>query len=126
MLSLHKPYEAYRQASFDARLLGSSREELVVFCLEDFIDNLGQLELADNRLDHAARSKAITRCVTALTALELGIDRTAEMGATLAQFYGSAKNTLMNCIRQTDTNSVATMKADFSDIAKVFRETASR
>ncbi|EDL49946.1 flagellar protein FliS [Erythrobacter sp. SD-21] len=125
MLSRAKPRDAYRQASFDARLLGSSRDELVLFCLEDFIDNLGQLELADRRFDHAARSRAITRCVTALTALELGIDRSAEMGATLAQFYGSAKNTLLNSIRQTDQGSVDSMKADFGDIANAFRQAMS-
>lgn len=122
MLSRSKPCEAYREASFDARLLGSSRDELVLFCLEDFIENLRQLELADSRFDSSARSRAITRCVTALTALELGIDRTAEMGATLAQFYGSAKNTLLDCIRQTNETSVAVMKEDFGDIAKAFRQ----
>lgn len=122
MLSRSRPSEAYREASFDARLLGSSRDELVLFCLEDFIENLGQLELADSRFDPSARSRAITRCVTALTALELGIDRTAEMGVTLAQFYGSAKNTLMDCIRQTDQKSVAVMKQDFGDIAGAFRQ----
>lgn len=121
MLSRSKPNEAYRQASFDARLLGSSRDELVIFCLEDFIENLGRLELADARCDSTGRSRAITRCVTALTALELGIDRNAELGASLAHLYGSAKAVLLNSIRTTDVATIAAIKNDFGDIARAFR-----
>lgn len=126
MLSRSKPCEAYRQASFDARLLGSTRHELVLFCLEEFLENLGQLELADRRFDAAARSRAITRCVTALTALELGIDRTVAMGSTLSQFYGAAKNNLMDSIRQTDDVAISAMKSDFCDIAEAFRKATVR
>ena len=72
-------------------------------------------------VDRQARSRAITRCVTALTALELGIDRNAEMGATLAQFYGSAKSTLLDSIRQTDARAIAGLKTDFGEIAGAFR-----
>ncbi|MBX7481887.1 flagellar protein FliS [Qipengyuania qiaonensis] len=121
MLSRSKPNEAYRQASFDARLLGSSRDDLVIFCLEDFIENLGRLELADARCDSVGRSRAITRCVTALTALELGIDRKAELGASLAHLYGSAKKVLLNSIRTTDVANIAVIKSDFSEIASAFR-----
>ncbi len=121
MLSCCKPNEAYRQTHFEARLLGSSREELVLFCLEDLLDNLRHLELADSREDRAGRSRKITRCVTALTALELGIDRNAEMGAPLAQFYGSAKSILLDSIRQTDLRAIAALKTDFSEIAGAFR-----
>jgi flagellar protein FliS len=121
MLSRSKPNEAYRQASFDARLLGSSRDELVIFCLEDFLENLGHLQLADARCDSTGRSRAITRCVTALTALELGIDRSAELGASLAHLYGSAKGVLLSSIRATDTASISAIKNDFSEIANAFR-----
>ncbi|GMM93552.1 flagellar protein FliS [Qipengyuania sp. MTN3-11] len=121
MLSRSRPDEAYREASFDVRLLGSSREELVLFCLEDFLENIARLELADAKEDRAARSRAITRCVTALTALELGIDRSAEMGDALAQFYGSAKSTLLDSIRHTDGAAIATLKADFGEVAGAFR-----
>ncbi len=122
MLSRSKPNEAYRQTNFEARLLGSSREELVLFCLEDLLDSMRHLELADSRKDRAGRSRAITRCVTALTALELGIDRNAEMGAPLAQFYGSAKSILLDSIRQTDAQAISALRTDFSEIAGAFRE----
>lgn len=116
MLARAKPTEAYRQASFDARLMGASREDLVIFCIEDLLDNLGALELAEARRDPAARSRALTRGVTALTALELGVDRTAELSDSLLQFYGAAKSVLLDSIRATDLNQISLLKDDFSEV----------
>ena len=121
MLARTHPSDAYRQSAFDARLMGSRSGDLVIFCLEDFVENLGALELAQKRGDPAARSKALTRCVTALTALELGIDREADLADSLLQFYGSAKADLLDSIRQTDMAKVAQLRADFSEIIKAFK-----
>lgn len=121
MLARSQPADAYREANFDARLMGGSRDDLVIFCIEDLIANLGALEIAEARGDRAARSKALTRCVTALTALELGVDREAEMAANLLQFYGAAKISLLDSVRETDLTNIAAMKQDFRDIAKAMR-----
>ncbi len=117
MLARSQPADAYREANFDARLMGGSRDDLVIFCIEDLVASLGALEIAEARGDRAARSKALTRCVTALTALELGIDREAEMAASLLQFYGAAKVSLLDSVRATDLANIAAMKQDFRDIA---------
>ncbi len=117
MLARSQPADAYRQANFDARLMGGSRDDLVIFCIEDLIANLGALEIAEARSDRAARSKTLTRCVTALTALELGIDRDAELATSLLQFYGAAKASLLDSIRETDLANIAALKQDFRDIA---------
>ncbi len=124
MLSCPKPNEAYRQSSFEARLLGSSRNDLIIFCLEDFLENLVSLELADARGDSAGRSRAITRSITALTALELGLDRQAALSDSLAHLYSSAKNVLLNSVRHTDKANIAAIKRDFSEIAEAFRKAA--
>ncbi|MEO1969662.1 MAG: flagellar protein FliS [Sphingomonadaceae bacterium] len=122
MLSLTQPGDAYRQSAFDARLMGADRDDLVIFCLEDLVHNLGALELAEQRGDPAARSRALTRGVTALTALEIGIDREAQLADSLLQFYGSAKATLLDSVRGIDLARIAALKADFSDIAQAFRK----
>lgn len=121
MLARTQPADAYREANFDARLMGGSRDDLVIFCIEDLVANLGALEIAEARADRAARSKALTRCVTVLTALELGIDRGAEMAANLLQFYGAAKASLLDSVRETDLGNIAAMKQDFRDIAKAMQ-----
>ena len=86
MLARAKPGEAYRQSNFDVRLMASDRDDLVLICLDDLIENLGVLEIVEQRDDRAARSRTLTRCVTALTALEMGIDR--EMQRTDGTWVG--------------------------------------
>lgn len=121
MLARTQPADAYREANFDARLMGGSRDDLVIFCIEDLIANLGALEIAEARSDRSARSKALTRCVTVLTALELGIDREAALATSLLQFYGAAKVSLLDSVRETDLGNVAAMKQDFRDIAQAMQ-----
>jgi len=120
MLARTKPRDAYREADFDARLMGSSRENLVLFCIEDFIQTLGALEFAETRGDRAARSRSLTRAITALTALELGVDRTAPMADSLLHFYGGAKLLLLDSIREIDLSRIAELRQDFRDVAVAF------
>ena len=120
MLARTKPRDAYREADFDARLMGSSRENLVLFCIEDFVQTLGALEIAEARRDRAARSRSLTRAITALTALERGVDRTAPMAESLLHFYGAAKLLLLDSIRVVDLRRIAELKQDFRDIAVAF------
>lgn len=120
MLARTKPREAYREADFDARLMGSSRENLVLFCIEDFVQTLGALEQAETRNDPAGRSRALTRAVTALTALELGVDRSAPMADSLLHFYGAAKMLLLDSVRAVDLRRIGELRQDFRDIAAAF------
>ena len=63
----------------------------------------------------------LTRCVTALTALEIGIDREAEMADSLAQFYGAAKSMLLDSIRAIDLEQIAQLRGDLREISAAFR-----
>ena len=121
MLARAKPGEAYRQSNFDVRLMASDRDDLVLICLDDLIENLGVLEIVEQRDDRAARSRTLTRCVTALTALEMGIDREAELASSLAQFYGAAKNLMLDSIRALDLGKVRQLRDDLREIAFAFR-----
>ena len=121
MLARAQPGEAYRQSNFNKRLMVSERDDLVLFCLDDLVENLGVLEIAEARGDRAARSRSLTRCVTALTALEIGIDREAEMASSLMQFYGAAKGLLLDSVRNVDLDKIAQLRADMREIANAFR-----
>ena len=114
-------HEAYRQSNFDVRLMASDRDDLVLICLDDLIENLGVLEIVEQRDDRAARSRTLTRCVTALTALEMGIDREAELASSLAHFYGAAKNLMLDSIRALDLGKVRQLRDDLREIAFAFR-----
>lgn len=121
MLARAKPYEAYRESHFDARLMASGRDDLVLICMDDLIENLGVLQIVESRNDRAARSRALTRCVTALTALELGVDREAELAESLLQFYGAAKGLLLDSIRECEIEKIAQLRSDMQEIAAAFR-----
>jgi flagellar protein FliS len=121
MLARAKPHEAYRESHFDARLIASGRDDLVLICLEDLIENLGVLQIVEGRADRAVRSRALTRCVTALTALEMGVDRDADLSASLLQFYGAAKSLLLDSIRECDMVQIAQLQSDMTEIATAFR-----
>lgn len=121
MLARARPGDAYRESNFDVRLLASGRDDLVLICLDDLIENLGVLEIAESRGDRTARSRTLTRCVTALTALEMGIDREAELAASLTQFYGAAKGLLLDSIRVIDLQKIGELRADLREIATAFR-----
>lgn len=121
MLAQARPGDAYRESNFDVRLMASTRDDLVLICLDDLIENLGVLEIAETRGDRAARSRTLTRCVTALTALEMGIDREAELASSLMQFYGAAKGLLLDSIRVVDLRQIGDLRSDLTEISAAFR-----
>ena len=118
MLALTDPHEAYRVSEFDARLNGASAAELVTFCLGQVIQGIGSA-LSAHGLGHPAiRSKALTRALTALTALEMGVDQKAPLATALMQLYGSARRTLLDCVLEFRPQVLETIRADFFDILR--------
>ena len=71
MLARHNPQDAYRRVDFDARVTGADPMQLVALCYEHLIAALGTALFAHERADNAAKSTALTRGVSALTALLL-------------------------------------------------------
>lgn len=124
MLASRDPGLAYRRSSFEARLLAATPQDMVIMCLDDFLANLVRFEQADLRDDREARSAALTRCITSLTALEMGVDRASPLGETLLQFYAAAKSALLGMIVSIEVSRLRTIKADFEDICGSFRAAA--
>ena len=124
MLAAQDPKQAYRNSNFEARLLAASPQDMVHLCLDDLLVNLVRFEQADLRDDRASRSAALTRCIAALTALEMGVDRSAPLGGALLQLYMAAKSTLLGMVVSADISSLRTIKSDFEDIRSSFRAAA--
>lgn len=124
MLAARDPGLAYRRSNFEARLLAASAHDMVIMCLEDFLANLVRFEQADARDDREARSSALTRCITSLTALEMGVDRMAPLGDTLLQFYAAAKSALLGMMVTVDRGRLRSIRTDFEDIRGSFRAAA--
>lgn len=124
MLTASDPGLAYRRSSFEARLLAASPQDMVIMCLDDLLANIVRFEQADLRDDRETRSRALTRCITSLTALELGVDRAAPVASALLQFYAAAKSAMLGMVVEVEVSVLRTVKRDFEDIRSSFRAAA--
>lgn len=119
MLAFTDPREAYRRSEIDARVEGGADPaDLVRLCYEQAISGLGLAIIAHERKDPAARSKALTRALSALTALDMGVDRSAPLADALLQLYGAARKAILDSVVSFDAEMLGQVRQDFIDIAK--------
>lgn len=110
------PSEAYRRIDFDARVRGADSRQLVDLCLEQVIGSIGRAVHAQERGDNAAKSAALTRAISALTALQMGIDMANPTAGALVQLYQSARNAILDCVTRFDAQTLMTIRQDFTEI----------
>jgi flagellin-specific chaperone FliS len=119
MLAVTDPREAYRRSEIDARVQGGADPaDLVLLCLEQAIGGLGLAVIAHARKDPAARSKALTRALSAITALDMGVDRSAPLAAALLQLYGAAKRAILDSVVSFDADRLGRVRQDLVDISR--------
>ena len=121
MLALTDPHEAYRRSAFDARVQGGDSAALVQLCLEQAIAGLGSALFAQERGDASLRSKALTRTLTAITALEMGVDRNAPLTQALLQVYGAARKAVLDSVTDFNADLLQPVRQDFLDIESALR-----
>ena len=121
MLALTDPHEAYRRSSIDARVQGGDSAALVQLCLEQAIAGLGSALFAQERGDASLRSKALTRTLTAITALEMGVDRKAPLAQALLQIYGAARQAVLASVTDFKGELLASVRSDFVEIDAALR-----
>src|SRR6185369_3483799 len=117
MIARRTPDAVYRRVDFDARVNGADPMELVGLCYEHLVAALGSALFAHDRKDNAAKSAALTRAVSALTALQLGVKGTEGVAAALLQFYGAAKSALLDSVLAFDPVRIREVRADILEIA---------
>lgn len=119
MLAFTDPREAYRRSEIDARVEGGADPaDLVRLCYEQAIGGLGLAIIAHQRKDPAARSKALTRALSSVTALDMGVDRSAPLAHALLQLYSAAKKAILDSVVAFDSEMLGQVRQDFVDIAK--------
>jgi flagellar protein FliS len=121
MLACNDPYDAYQRVEFDAWVRGASPQELVQICFDQLIIALTTATLANERGDARLKSRAMTRAVTALIALEMGIDRRHEMADVLSEFYGAARKSILASSVNFDREVLSNICDDFSELREAFR-----
>lgn len=118
MTVLTTPTETYRRIDFDARVAGADQHQLVALCLEQLTTALGSAIHAFDRGDNRQKSTALTRALSALTALELGVRGDDPVAAALLRIYAAARRAVLASVPAFDRATIATVRQDFIDIAR--------
>ncbi|MEO5587138.1 MAG: flagellar protein FliS [Novosphingobium sp.] len=124
MLALRNPQEAYRRVDFDARIASAKPGELVVLCLEQFVAATSSALLAHERANNSLKSQAITRALSAVTALQMGLDGNVAISGALAQFYGAARRTLLDSVLRFDVSTIKALRQDFIEVSQALAASA--
>lgn len=113
--------ETYRAVDFDARVRGASPAELTEICFEQLICALGTAMHAHAAHDAATRSHALSRAVSALLALEMGIAGQDGIAATLRDLYARARAAVLASVLEWDEPTLARIRVDFIEIRDAMR-----
>jgi flagellar biosynthetic protein FliS len=122
MHPIRSPHEAYRKVDFDARVAGADPRQLVMLCYEQLGSALGSAIHAAASEDNARKSASLTRALSAITALQMGLDHTQPVALALNSMFESARRTVLDCVIEFDARSLDRLKADFSELASAFRQ----
>ncbi len=118
LLARHPPQDAYRRVEIDARVGGSDPRQLVTLCYEQLIGALGSALHAGQTSDNRGKSQAITKALSALTALQIGVTGDAQVAWALRHLYEATRKALLDSALAFDANSIATIRNDYVDILK--------
>lgn len=122
MLPVTSPQEAYRRVDFDARVSGAGPAELVHLCFDHLVSALGTAVHADRRGDNCLKSRSMTRALTAITALQMGItDGDDPMAGALGQLYEAARRTILDSALAFDAPRITELREDFAEIGAALR-----
>jgi flagellin-specific chaperone FliS len=113
----HSPGEAYRRVDFDARVGTARPAELVALCYDRLIEALGLAVLAHARADASRKSEALTRSLSAVMALRLGISGTDGVAGALHRLYEGAAQTILDSVVNFDAGALRGLREDFREIA---------
>lgn len=118
MLQMRSPHEAYRRVDFDARVAGADPGQLVTLCYEQLIGALGSAIFAHDRNDNLLKSQSLTRALSAITALQLGVSGESSVAQALRQLYEAARRSVLDSALSFDGAALGTIRQDFIDISR--------
>ena len=117
MLAQRNPHAAYRRVEFDARVASANAPELVKMCYEQLISGLGRALVAAERGDNRLKSEGLTRAVSALTALQMGVAGEGAIADALHRLYISARRSVLDSVLAFDTATITQIRQDFIEIS---------
>lgn len=111
------PSELYTRVDLDARIEGSSGQELTGVCFDALISALGRAAHATGRGDRHETVNALARAATIMGGLQRSVDEKAELGDVLIEFYGSISLRLRDLINQPSQRDITELRVDVAEVA---------
>jgi flagellar protein FliS len=124
MLAIRSPNEAYRRVDFDARVEGADPKHLVGMCYEQLVSSLGSAIFAQERGDNSLKSQSLTRALSAVTALQLGVSGENETAQALRHLYEATRRALLDSAMKFDAALLGTIRQDFVEISRAVNAAA--
>jgi flagellin-specific chaperone FliS len=118
MLARKSPQETYRRVDFDARVAGADAPELVALCYEQLVSAIGSAIFANERGDNALKSQSLTRALSAVTALQLGIRGDDGVAGALRTFYDAARRALLENVTAFTPERLHSLRRDVAEVAE--------
>jgi len=118
VLAIRSPHEAYRRVDFDARVEGADPRHLVGLCYEQLVSSLGSAIFAQERSDNSLKSKALTRALSAITALKMGVSGNDATAQALNHLYEAARRAILDSALNFDAKVLGTIRQDFIEISQ--------
>jgi flagellar protein FliS len=118
MLAIRSPHEAYRRIDFDARVEGADPKHLVGLCYEQLVSSLGSAIFAQERSDNSLKSQALTRALSAITALQLGVSGESTTAKALHHLYEATRRAILDSAIQFNGEILGTIRKDFIEISR--------
>ncbi|HEX4846701.1 MAG TPA: flagellar protein FliS [Novosphingobium sp.] len=124
MQILRSPQDVYRKVDLDARIAGADPQQLVLLCYEQLGTALGSAVHAAQAGDNARKSAALTRALSAITALQMGLDPAAPVSAALGTFLDAARQAVLGSVIAFDAGALERLRGDVGELAAAFRKAA--
>lgn len=124
LLARHTPQDAYRRVEFDARIGGSDPRQLVTLCYEQLIAALGSALHAARNGDNRGKSQALTKALSALMALQLGVGGKEDVVWALRHLYEATRKALLDNVLSFDAKAIETIRSDYVDILQAMTGSA--
>lgn len=111
------PSQAYRKVEFDARVAGANPRELVLVCYDQLDEALGRALLAAAAANNRAKSEALTRALSALMALQMGVDTQSPIAPALLEFYTAGRSAVLGSVLNFNADAIARLRSDAAEIS---------
>ena len=120
MLHRPKPAEAYRRVELDACVAGGNPAQMTRLCIAEAIGALNRSLYFESRGNDESCRNCLLKAISAMQALQLGVDREQPLGDVLLTFYGNACQGVSRNLRNFDAEAIAAIRGDLLDIDQAF------